>query len=1033
MSSLLEYFVRHKTAPNLALLMGLLMGALCLNQLNVQLSPDFIVNRISVEMKWRGASSKAMDVEIARPLTLALAAMSNTDRVRTTSFPGRVYCEISFLAGTDMQAALAGVQSAVANIASLPAEVDQPRIRLHTPSESVSQLIVSGDFSDRTGAALSADILDRLRASGIGNVRLAGNPNTQYFVNVDPLLARENSITLNGIATSIRHSLAATSTGTQRFGDGQSSVRVDAMNELKALETVTASIENDGVLVGDIAQVKKTKSTRGVEAYFPAGNGFSINIRRNPGENVLEISNRLNQVVQEVREDLPATVSLTQYAVRADNIRKRLGLLIKNGVVGLSLVALILFLFLSFRAAFWVCIGIPSAFAFTFILMWVSGQSINFISAFTMIMILGIIVDDAIVVAESISSRQTTGSDSYQAAIDGASVMLKPVTTAMLTTIAAFAPIALLTDAFGSYVKAIPLFVCVALLASFFECFLLLPGHMRGSSLGSNQGRSRLRTRIDGLNEKVAVYVSKIVVSGSYRYRYAALLIVIAIIGYAVALVQFKEVKFRFWLNPASNYIFANLTMIPGASRTDTKAAIDHYWTGLRAAELSLGYTPGKLVKATYAITGRHFSRATQQPSENLAGILVELVDNDGDRLTTKAFSSLWRKSVSAFPNLQTAEILEQRSGPDGADVHVAIQGANFDDVRSAVDHLERALGNVEGVVNIGNTIDSSQNGMVYELNPTGVALGLTGQMLGQQLFDATSGILADRVINDDQIADVIVRYRSHNHPEATLSYVPIATGNGSVVSLPDVATLSTDQVEGRLTREDGYLSATVKASIDDLTLDVGLLWGQLDVEILPQVQAAVPGVRFNQEGKRQDQKRALSEIGVSLIIALVAIYIILAWSMSSFWIPIGVMLVLPLGAAGTVIGHHVMGYALTTISLVAMLALLGILVNDTIILFNEIVKRTEAGATYRDAVVDAFTVRFRAVLLTTLTTVAGLIPLISESSFQAQFLIPIAISIAWGLSIGTMASFIVVPCLVSIAQDIKWILTKQSGSTPNS
>jgi len=1031
---LIKYFVDHRTAANLAMILVMAIGFASLYSLNVQLFPTYEVKRINVKVVWRGASVGAMDRLVGHVLDTTLNSVRDVKNVRTSSYSGRTYSSVRFNDDADMQIALSDVQSAVASISTFPKDIDQPVVTLRSPTEHVARVLVSGPFSDAVKQQLSEKIVKRFRADGVSNVSVRGAPKLNLYVDVDPLLARQYGSNVEVITKAVGRAIHQNPGGSIESGTSSITTRMDATQDVKTLSDILISGSNGQFKLGDVASLSVSTPKRQSRAIFPDGNGFFLNFSRNPGENALEVAKKIRKTMVDIKAELPPTISMRLYDVRADQIKDRLNLLGENAVLGLVLVALTLFIFLSFRAAIWVVIGIPTAFAASFILMWATGQTINMISAFAMVMILGIIVDDAIVVAENIVTRQALTSTPGEGAFQGANAMWRPVLTATLTTIAAFAPIIFLTDSIGSYVKAIPYFVCVALVASLAECFFLLPGHMRhgGKIVDGKPKVSKLRAKLDsGFMWFVNVPFAKFI-DVAFRLRYLSIMLAVGFVGIAVVLAMTNSVRFQFWLNPQSNFLFSNFTLSPGSSDKETKQAVEKLWQGLQRAEKDLGYKPYGLVKATFGLTGRTLSWGSRPTDPAVGSVLVELVDDSGGRISSKKFIEKWRAAMPPIAGLVSLEISQNRTGPDGADVDVTVKAQGADNLKRAISKLETALRDIDGVQNVRNSLTGTSTELQFALSQAGIERGFSGQDVGRQIFSGLTGQKADRIAKGDGFLDVIVRYKTSGEDgkaisgnvEDVLSYFPLKNAAGDEASFFDVATLSYGRSETILRRRNGELTASVKANVDRKKVDASAVWKQLDTSVLPAI-ASDDDVRFSFEGKRKERDRALSEISIALGVGLIAIYCILAWSMESFLLPLAIMLVLPLGAAGAVIGHYVMDYKLTMLSLVALVALFGVLVNDSIILFEEIRHQKRLGEDLRSATVKGYALRFRPVFLTSLTTIVGLGPLIFESGYQAQFLVPIAITITWGLAFSTLMSFFLVPATVAIAGDLH--LTKKS------
>ncbi len=1026
MKALVGYFIRHRTAPNLAMIIGAGLGLLALMFLNVQLWPTYTSNWISVSVNWQGASPGSVDRAVAQPLNMVLKTLETAEEVRTSSYTGNTTTWIKFRQGTDMTSALGQVNALVASISSFPSGIDQPLVKADQPTEAVARLLVSGPLTLESKLALSAELVERFQNAGVANVKIRGVDVPRLFVNVDPIKARSLGIKLSDVSAALGQALRAMPTGEiDQAGDKQTT-RMLASHSLETIENIYVQAAGAPVPLSAISGIVRETPDRSVETVFPGGEGFFLDFQRNQDENTLKIAEIIRSTLEDLRRELPPTITLQLYDVRADQIRDRIRVLVENGIAGMALVAITLFLFLNARAAFWVLIGIPTTLALSFGLMWLTGQTINMVSVFTMVMILGILVDDAIVVAENITTRQRFD-PTYAGTVDGAMQVFRPVLTSTLTTIAAFLPIFYLTDSLGTYVKAIPGFVTVALVASTVECYFLLPGHLRPSALQNDNPlqratpslAARMRTRLWFAIGRRMMLAFRKFVGASYRMRYISLFFVILFVGLGAFLSLSNAVRFQFWLNPESNFLYANFTLVPGSGRDDARETIDALSAGLAKVEADLGYEPGALIKTNFGLAGQHYTYGRQEISETKGALLVELADNDGYRLPASQFITRWYEIQGEIAGVESLEISSFRSGPQGADVHVDIRGDDADRLQLAINDLEASLRAMSGVSGVRNSLNQGSQELQFSLLPRGEQIGFTSRKVGQTLYAALFGERVDQIARDGYSVDVYTRFDTHNGDvQNTLSSIDFTNNEGLRQNFFDIAEVEVGRGEPVLVRQDGKLVAAAQADVDPEKLDAAAVWRELDTKILPAI-AARYGVEFKFKGKKKENDQALGEIRIVLLIGLIAIYLIIAWSLESYALPIAIMLVLPLGASGALIGHFLLQYKATILSLVALVALFGVLVNDSIILIEEIRHQRAKGLSLEKAAINGYSARLRAVLLTSLTTVAGLMPLILEPGYEAQFLIPIAITITFGLIGSTILSFLLIPATIAIGDDL--------------
>ncbi len=1017
MLKLIQHMITHRTAPNLGMILALVFGAMSIYALNVQLWPTYTAKHVYVTIAHKGATAGTMDRVVGRVLDDALNSLHGVDQVWTNSSAGVTNATIKFHDYKDLEEGRSEVQAAVDAIQTFPAGIERPTVRIQQPTELVARLLVSGPFDDQARDYLASHLNNSFKAAGIGNTKVSGIPARDLVVSLDPLSIRQHNISVGQISRTLKAAIETLPSGTLKSANTFQATRTLASNDETSLGEILITSAGKPLRLGDIATIARAAPETAIKVVFPEGNGFFIEFRRNVNENVLTVSDKIRETLNQLRAELPKTIVMKLYDVRADQIKDRLNLLYYNAGIGLLLVAAALFIFLNLQAAIWVAIGIPTAFAMTFMIMWISNQSINMVSAFAMVMVLGIIVDDAIVVAENISREKKQGEDPHVSTFRGTRQMMRPVFTATLTTIAAFVPILFLSDIIGSYVAAIPYFVCAALLASLLECFFLLPGHMRGRAYASTRKTPAVRAALDRLFGGFVETVFHRLISTAHRFFLISIAILVAIAGFAAFLSSSNLVRFQFWLNPESNFLFANFTLASEGSHEENENVAKALWAGMEKAERSLGYKKGELIKVTLGLSGAQFGKYNTQPSPYQGAVLVELSDESGQRVHSDEFIKIWRESVGSIAGLNSLEIARHKSGPDGADVHMTVNGESADNVNHAVADLQRALGRIDGVTNIRNNLTTTVPEIQFAVSDQGRQLGFTSQIIGRKLYEALHGSTASRITVDERQVDVVVKLQSIASIYDLLSYVQLENNEGKRAEFLDVVTLSYGNSEGWLRRTNSQLSAAVLADVDTNVVDAAAVWRKLDRDTLPSISLD-RDVKITFGGKRKERTRALEQIAIATLVALASMYCILAWSMASFSIPIGIILVLPMGVAGAVIGHWVMNLSMTILSLAAMVALSGILVNDTIILFDRIYGNLRQGMSRRMATIEGYKNRFRAVFLTSLTTIVGLAPLMVETSYQAQFLIPIAVTITWGLGFATVTSFLLVPAIFAIGRD---------------
>jgi multidrug efflux pump subunit AcrB len=699
-------------------------------------------------------------------------------------------------------------------------------------------------------------------------------------------------------------------------------------------------------------------------------------------------------------------------------------LLLENGLSGLVLVVLILFLFLSVPVAFWVAIGIPVAIMATIAVMWASGQSINMVSLFGMIMALGIVVDDAIVVGEHADKQFRSGLGPMEAAETGAQRMAAPVFSSSLTTIAAFTPLFIISDVIGDIIRGIPLVVVAMIVASLVECFLALPGHLRGAFTMVGTETGALRTRFNNRFDRFRDTVFEKLVRRAVTWRYTTLAIAVGAMIVSIGVIQAGRINFTFFPAPEADRIFAAVQMNAGTPRSETTRMVHEMERALKEAEASVTDGKGGLVKFNLLKFGTSVARADvpASQSDNLGGLVVELVDSDKRQIRTNAFIEAWRARIKPIPGTDIFTLTPAQGGPPGRDVDIRLKGRNLADLKQAALDVRGLLGRYPGVSDANDNLQYGKQEAIMTLTPLGRALGFTTESVGRQVRNAFEGAIAKRFPREDEEVTVRVRYARDDIAVRSLDGFRLRGPGGGEVPLSEVVSIREKQGFSRITREDGKREVAITAETDKALTNNNKVLVALRQDGLADI-AEDYGLKADFAGRAKEQKTTLDDMKTGSMMGLVAIYIILAWVFASYVRPLVVMSIIPLGFVGAVIGHLLLGYDLTVLSLIAMVGLSGIVVNDSIILVRTIDERITAGEPVFEAIIDGTKDRLRAVILTSATTIGGLTPLLFETSLQARFLIPMAVTIIFGLMVTTFLVLLVAPSIIAIQTDVSiWV-----------
>jgi len=1028
-SNLLAVFARHRVAANLLMVIMLLSGVIALNKLNVQFFPNFELDQITVSTVWSGASAEDVETGITIPLEQRLRSIDGLKEMTSTSAIGTSGITLELEENADISFALDEVKKQVDNFNNLPEDAENPQVAQLALYESVARILVSGPDDIEELRSLARRFERELIDAGIDKVEVFGLPKQQLQIEIAAEQMQRLGVGLDELASRIDRESQDLPAGL--IGEEDVAREIRSQNQRRtpqdfaSLAIVTEADKR--INLGDIATIRQDHLSSSATVSLQGKKAVVLVLRRNESGDSLEAAEILDKWLQQTREQLPPNIKIEVFNERWQLIKERIMLLVKNGAGGLLLVLLILYLFLSARVAFWVAVGIPVSFMATLAVLYMVGGSINMISLFALIMALGIIVDDAIVVGEDAQAHSDMGEDPLMASEGGARRMLAPVLASSLTTIAAFLPLMLIGGRMGTIMMTIPVVIVCVIIASLIESFLILPGHLRNAFVhGRGTTQSRLKQKLDSGFERIREHWFRRLVRLAIEFRWTTIAGAIGFLLLAAGLFFGGKTGWQFFPSPESTTVYANVRFVSGTSREVVDRFLDQVENELRNTIADIDET---VVSTYYRVHASTVGSGRAIGGERIGSIYVELVSSDQRSTDNPSFIRNWRERIEAPPGIESFQITSRRVGPARRDLSIRLTGAAPHELKAASLDLAQTLETVPGVSAIDDDLPYGREQMIYELSPAGEALGLSITDIGRQLRAAYDGIVLQRF---QQAADEVeVRLQLPDAEQRrldSLMHLPIKLPNGEFVALETVANWRSAQGFETLRHFNGSLSVDVSADVDASVNNTAEIVADLQQLTLPEL-ASKYGIRYSVEGRSASQRETFADMKIGALIALTLMYLVLAWVFSSYGWPLLVMLTIPLGLIGAVIGHWLMGMNLTILSLFGFFGLSGILVNDSIILVMFYRHIREQGLSVYAALEEAACQRLRAVLLTSLTTIAGLTPLLFETSRQAQFLIPMAVSIAFGLAFATLLILLVVPAMLSIYEDARLALQGEPAS----
>lgn len=1019
-TDLAHYFAQHRVAANLFMAIMILAGCWALAKLNTQFFPTLPEQIITVRVAWSGASPEDVESGITIPLEQELRNLDHLDKFSSSSLDGVASITLEFEEGTDMQMALERTTSAVRLVRNLPADAEQPEIARLVRYEAVARVVLTTEGSIDELRPLAQRLKNDLLARGISKIDVVGLPDEEIAIQVPAARLQEVGLTLEQFAAQIQEQSRDLPAGSIGREDLSRQLRgLDQQRSVPGFEALPLYLERgqEVVPIGDLARVERRARDGAVTLEYFGKPAVELRLRRAESADSLHSAQILERWLHDVQPTLPASVQIHVYDQAWQLIAERIELLLTNGGGGLLLVVAILFLFLNSRVAFWVAVGVPVSFMAALAVLYFAGGSINMISLFAMIMTLGIIVDDAIVVGEDALTKFQAGAAPLPAAAGGARHMLAPVLAASLTTIAAFLPMMLIGGAMGSMLFDIPLVVVAVLIASLLECFFVLPGHLRGSFEGlRTRPPSPFRQRLEHGFARLRDHHFRRLLTAALHYRGVTYSVTAALFIIAAGLVAGGRINFTFFPSVEGTILYANASFVAGTPSQTVRDFLRHLEATLHETDAELG---GKLVVAAVASHGASiFAGGSQeQGGTEYGSLIVELISPDQRTIRNTQFLAEWQRRVVVPPGIEHFTLFERMSGHMGRDIDIRLTGPSAPALKGAALELAEALRELPGVSAIEDDLPYGRDQLVYHLTPLGRSLGLDVGTVGRQLRAAFDGRLVQVYQEgEDEIEVRVVLPDAERHRLATLNRLALTLPNGAQAPLADVVEFSHNAGFEVLRHSEGQLAVHVSAFVDSQINNANRILAGLEAQVLPDLRARY-GIESSLEGQAAEQRETMGDMARGAIFALAMIYLILAWVFASYSLPLLVMTAIPLGLVSAVLGHGMLGIELTILSLFGLLGLSGIVVNDSIILVRFYQELCAGGMAAHEAIIEAGCQRLRAVLLTSLTTIGGLLPLLFETSLQAQFLIPMAAAICFGLAFSTILVLVFVPLLLSIRE----------------
>jgi len=1020
----LAWMAGNSVAANLLMIVFLIGGLIWAMQIKQEVFPDFDLDYVNISVSYPGASPEEVEQGIILAIEEAVSGLEGVNEITSSAREGSGIVQVEMIEGYNIQKLARDIESEVDRITSFPEESEDPRIEIIAHRRQVISLALYGDQGERVLREKAEEIRDRLlQDPEITQVDLSGTRDLEISIEVPQDKLRAYNLTLDDVAAKVRQAAVELPGGGIKTDSGEILVRMTERRDYgEEFARIPAISSSDGtrVLLEDIATVIDGFEDTDTYATYNGKPAIMIDVYRVGDQTPLSVADATLKYMEEWRRNLPPGISIDVLRDRSDVYRQRLTLLLNNGYMGLALVLILLGLFLEARLAFWVTMGIPISFLGSILFLPTLGVSINMMSMFAFIVALGIVVDDAIVVGENIYTYRERGYPFGKAAVAGVREVAMPVTFSILTNIVTFTPLLFVPGISGKIYKAIPIVVITVFAISLVESLFILPAHLGHRSekpdravmawLHRNQQRfSNTFSRL--VRERYGPFLDRALV-----WRYLTIAVGLAVLLMTLVYVKSGRMGITLMERIESDFAQAEVALPYGSAVEKTEAIqAALVETAQRIAAQNGGE---KLVQGIFSEIGASVNGTA---GSHTCRVRVFLTPADRRPMETGDFVKAWRREVGPIAGLETISFKSDAGGPGSrAAMSIELSHRDLSVLEAAGAELAEAFSHFPKVTDINDGFAPGKQQIDFTVRPEGRALGLTARDVAIQVRHSFYGSEVLRQQRGRNEVKVMVRLpKSERVSEYSLEELMLRTPSGREVPLRDAVDMKRGRAYTEIDRRNGRRVITVTADINPPS-EASRVLNTLMVEVLPEIKQKHAGLNYGFEGRQADLLDSMKSLFMGLMLAMLAVYALLAVPFKSYIQPLIVMVSIPFGIVGAVFGHLLMGYSLSVMSLFGIVALSGVVVNDSLLLINFANRQREQGKDLLDAIYTAAISRFRPILLTSLTTFGGLAPIMLETSRQARFMIPMAISLGFGILFATLITLLLVPCFYLAIEDLR-------------
>ena len=1023
---MIRYFGSHPTAANVLMIGLIVLGLTALPKLQRDTFPVIPAKEVEIRVSYPGATPSEVEDAISQRIEDALDRVAGLVEIRCDAREGIAICTAEMRAGANMDEFFNDVKSQIEAITSFPANVEKPSIVKLERTASVASIAITGDMTPEDLYAYAVKAKERLkRDPRIAQVVVAGFSDQDVAVELSSEVLRRYGLSISDIQAAIVGQSVDLPAGIMQTRDGDLIVRFAeqrrAPSEFADL-IVVSGISGGHIRLGDIADLRTIFDRPEEKILFNGQRAALLEISKTYDQDSMRVMEAVRANLDRERAIAPRGVSLEISSDVTSNIRDRLRILASNGAQGLVLVFLTMWLFFSFRFSFWVTMGLPVSFLAAIFVMEALGYTLNMMTLVGLLVAIGLLMDDAIIISENIAAHLRRGKKPLEAAIDGTRQVMPGVVSSFLTTVLVVGPLAFLSGKMGAVLKYMPAVLLITLVVSLVEAFLILPAHLRHSMKDMDASkRGRFQSWFDARFERLRDGLFLPLVDKVIRRPYLSLGVLIALVLISFATIPAGWLKYQAFPDLESDIIQSRILLPQGTPIELTDEIVGGVVSALEQldGEFSARQSGGKrMVRDVSVLYNVNVDAFESGP--HLATVSADLLPAEERNGTVDEMIGYWRELVGDVPDVISLKFTDKERGVAGKAIDLRIQGRQLETLKQASLDLQGYLAGFSGVVDLSDDLRPGKPEVRIHMKNSAGSFGVSARSIADEVRGALHGGTGTEVLLGGEPYDLTIRLAaSDRNSVEDLRYLDVRAADGNLVPLSAVAEIVETRGFARIHRVNGQRTVTVQGAIDTKVANAREIMGALKRNFIPQLKKKYPGIRFSSQGQDKDSADTGNSLRTNLLVGLIGVFLILAFQFRNYVQPFAVLLAIPMGLIGVVWGHLALGLDLTMPSLVAFATLAGVVVNDNILLVTFLKERLAEGAGVAEAGRQAARDRFRPIVLTSLTTIAGLLPLLSETSTQAQLLIPLVASLAFGLVTATVTSLFLVPAFFVVLDDV--------------